>query len=329
MLESALLIIICALLLFLIIESFYFIFKSEWPEQYFGKNDIQFQLVQRSFLRILTFRFMPLFIIVLFYGAVLFKLTSNYFISQYACLIGGIAYLVYRHGKAIVQIILNKGIKVELNKANQILLHSFFIATNFILIFLTTFIIKLPIIQEAIPSIDGLRDEIWGSAITAYLGILIWEIYKRGIDSSHDSWIDALESVEKKLKGKKAKYLNEIIHHSQEFEASAVLIYSTLLVEHLQRPSWFRTLEKIKSTLFKKGSYGIMQTQSPKPLNDLESIYLAIQDYFQNTRYIDYLDYLDAEEAIKELLKNYNDNPDFVELVLIAYQRYKDNIDLD
>lgn len=47
-------------------------------------------------------------------------------------------------------------------------------------------------------------------------------------------------------------------------------------VENVQRPKWFRTAERVTAPLRRKGTYGLFQVASSKPLGDLESCHAAM-----------------------------------------------------
>ena len=54
------------------------------------------------------------------------------------------------------------------------------------------------------------------------------------------------------------------------------LVETTILTESIQRPRWFRRLERLKGIVFRKGTYGIMQVWSSRPIGDRRSIDRAL-----------------------------------------------------
>jgi len=55
------------------------------------------------------------------------------------------------------------------------------------------------------------------------------------------------------------------------------LLLSLAILEDINRPSWFRVLEKLlfKTGFYKPETFGLMQVSSDKPVNDEESIRIA------------------------------------------------------
>jgi hypothetical protein len=51
-----------------------------------------------------------------------------------------------------------------------------------------------------------------------------------------------------------------------------MLLHAIMIVENVQRPPWFRALERLKGHVFPRGTYGILQAEADRPLTDQESI---------------------------------------------------------
>lgn len=84
-----------------------------------------------------------------------------------------------------------------------------------------------------------------------------------------------------------------------------------LLTENLQRPGWFRYLERIKGRFFPHGTYGVMQVWSERPLTDKESISRAMAHLDRVTLTVNQNGYYDYRQA-EGVFRDYNDNPNFV-----------------
>lgn len=75
---------------------------------------------------------------------------------------------------------------------------------------------------------------------------------------------------------------------AEHMHADPYLVESFLLVESMQRPSWFRTLERFVGTvenrlgIGSRRTYGIMQVPSRDPIDDRTSIKRALETRFKN-----------------------------------------------
>jgi hypothetical protein len=159
-----------------------------------------------------------------------------------------------------------------------------------------------------VPPVDEFFKSLWTTAFIAILGVVVLSRTRVSVD------------IGRLIKKSRREVGSELLTYARQ-QATAHntdpdLVEAVLLTENLQRPSWFRLLERIKGRFFPAGSYGVMQVYAPRPLGDRESITLAIAEHLfgaavGTTKYGGF-DYGDA----KTLLARYNDNPNFVEVAL-------------
>ena len=106
-------------------------------------------------------------------------------------------------------------------------------------------------------------------------------------------------------------------HLRDQAEASGLdpdLMEAVMIAEALQRPRWFRVLERIKGLVFRKGTYGVMQVQSDRPLSDRESIDIAVSRFsgvFQPGGL--------SDSSFYERLAEYNPSDEFASVVEEVY----------
>jgi len=311
--------IILSFIFFVALNSFYYYFRSEWPELYFGKNDIQYHLIQTSIGRIVTFRIIPILVISIITGGIYTKITGDIEISKQALLVGGILFAFSKHGKALIQILNNKGIVIMINKPIQILIHIFFLFLTSVLVYFASIFINYPIIQELLPNKTSIIENFWGSTSTIIIGFFLYKLYSSAINSSLDM-NQFFRKRRDKLGSKELEYTKIIREYSHKYNASPSLVYATLLVEDLERPKLLRLLENVFYFIFrpKNGTYGIMQVSSKKPIEDIDSIKIAIEKYFKQTNYIDSTDYTNTSTSFNNIIKDYNSDPNFCQLVDLA-----------
>lgn len=70
------------------------------------------------------------------------------------------------------------------------------------------------------------------------------------------------------------KLITGVNNVAKLYDVDPKLLLSIAILEDLNRPFWFRVLEHLlyKSGIYKPRTFGLMQTSSPRPINDKESI---------------------------------------------------------
>ena len=105
--------------------------------------------------------------------------------------------------------------------------------------------------------------------------------------------------------------IKEIKKQAEIYNADEYLAIAICIVENLQRPSWFRILERIKSFFIPQGTYGIMQVSSNGYISDEESIHIAMRDYLLDTS---------GKSDMIDVIKRYNADDRYMEMVLEFYR---------
>lgn len=294
------------ILIYTSIVVFYNAFKATWPELYFSISDYTSLFISVTPKRYLAFRIVPIIIISSMILAVFFP----HFSSKETILICGSAAFVHSiltNGVALLKIFRRSpDIHTYFNTYMQVLVHLGTIVLALFAGFLGGLFAKSEIIKAVIPSPQGLVDNLWSALITAIFIVFFYKIYKSQEISNEQIFDKSLKNIDPNLR----EYI-EI--ESANNSTDSKLILAICIVENIERPKWFRKFEKAKSFLFTKGSYGIMQLQSDKYLNDKQSIKGAIEKFFKYKKVYDY-------ESFESLMKSYNPDSKYVELVFEAYR---------
>ena len=95
---------------------------------------------------------------------------------------------------------------------------------------------------------------------------------------------------------------------SKKYKADSTLVKAVCIAEDIERPKWFRNLERLVSFIKKRGTYGIMQVKADKFVSDEESIEIAIREFLKNTEGITLFDQL-------SVVSSYNSNPNYKQLI--------------
>jgi hypothetical protein len=105
--------------------------------------------------------------------------------------------------------------------------------------------------------------------------------------------------------------------------ADASLALAVMVVENLQRPPWFRRLERLKGFIFKRGTYGIMQVAAPQPITDEESIIRAVRERLTGVSVRSQSGEVDWD-LLDAFARTYNPNPNFSALLRSAISAIED-----
>lgn len=101
--------------------------------------------------------------------------------------------------------------------------------------------------------------------------------------------------------------------------ADPQLVRAVMLVENIQRPRWFRRLERFVGRFVGRGTYGILQVRAERPVSDLDSLELALQAQFRGLAPVARPDGGIDYAALKSFAHAYNPDPKFEELLSYAY----------
>jgi hypothetical protein len=150
-------------------------------------------------------------------------------------------------------------------------------------------------------------DNLWAALFSSILTVFLYRMYTNKYTSEE-------AVIEKSSKSLSAKLVNHINAACEKYKAKKELVMAICITENIERPSWVRKLERIKSLVFKPGTYGIMQVASNKYINDLDSIDKAVELHFKGTEYISF-----SDDELKHQLTKYNSDSKFIEFATAAF----------
>ncbi len=233
---------------------------SNWPECYFYVQDQPSDYwISRHPMRYLTFRLGPGFVVCLLAGWLLASLDRHILLP---CVLIGAAHWALSSGRRLFQIIRKQG---RWRVSLPIGLHA----------------VLLPTLT--ISSVAGAIAGHWFSDLAAKAAVLAPIILTAAYPVVVGRWRDYIGegqmSEEDIFHRSKLEIPLELWHYAQEQSEDRaldpLLIQAVMIVENIQRPAWFRTVEKAVGFFMGRGSYGIMQVQAEHPLNDRQTIEIA------------------------------------------------------
>jgi len=123
-----------------------------------------------------------------------------------------------------------------------------------------------------IPTIDNMANELW-LIIVLYMYTLFNDYHSKSDDDAKGRKERYLVKRFSNLKGKYSE-LVEKLSLNKEIE---ILTYAIAIHENFNRPRIVRFFENIKGIVRPRGTYGIMQVKSDRPVTDLNSIEIGIR----------------------------------------------------
>lgn len=163
-----------------------------------------------------------------------------------------------------------------------------------------------------VPPLSDLSATLWTGLIAGVLGAFIVRISRGHPVHEHEMIDRSQREIPKSLWNLAARL-------AIENEADPDLARAIMVVENLQRPSWFRRVERLKGVVSPSGTYGIMQVLSDKPINDEESIEKVIIERLRDVNVRSAVGWVDSD-LLHAFAQTYNSSSDFLALLEVAYR---------
>jgi hypothetical protein len=302
-----------------IIQLFYYSFRSKWPEIYFSTTDFTSIFIRISAKRYFGFRLLPILIVCSTLVSILVKNDSygNLPIGLFTALI----FSLNADGKIILDILRkSNNVHTFFNKYQQILIHLFSIIAISFVGWMGDIVGQTKTAQTLTPTLNGLVDNIWSSILIALFVVYFYKLYEQESDSTYRIFEKSLSEI-----GDVVRKTIKIESNKRNIDNE--LVTAICIIENIQRPKWFRHLEKIKSLFIKEGSYGIMQVHASNYIDDKESITRAIRMIPKNTIFPNYPNNKDEiEDKVKHIALTYNNDNRYSDLVWDSYEYLKSQL---
>ena len=288
----------------IIIRLFYLAFKNKWPELYFSVSDYTSLFISVSPIRYFSFTLLPAIIIS---SLILSFFVKNFRIQnlELTGLSIGLIHSLSTNGVAFWKLLSkNKSIATFFNKYFQMSMHAFTIILISLSGYIGGFLGKQKFSIPFIPT-WAVIDNIWAALFSSILTVFFYKIYR----NEYISEDIIIEKSKNSLSASLVKHLNTIC---EKYQANKDLVMAICITENIQRPLWVRKIERVKSYVFKSGTYGIMQVQSNKYIDDYKSIEIAVEEFFKNTASF-------SDNEITNLLSKYNSDSKFLYFAVASY----------
>lgn len=272
--------------------------QSKWPESYFSLGDHWSQVKAQVPSRYVLFRFGPVVLLGVFFSRQLadlgwptwpFVVTAVAVHASLTSLRAVWRLVRYRvAGERSVPLIV-------LHLTTVVAIAACLIGTAMLREHLSSWV----------PDFETIRDAIWAGLIASLLAFA----FIRWTRASESNIADVVMAQRQRVGPELIWYARQL---ARERNLDPDLVETTILTESIQRPRWFRRLERLKGIVFRRGTYGIMQVRSSRPIGDRSSIDRALEVHavaFELSA-----DGTTESTLVRERLRSYNGSRVFLDL---------------
>ncbi len=276
----------------LVLRGFFRAFEFTWPKHYFGHDNELELFVSRSFSRYALFRIGPVALALLVAGTVASRLDAD---RNIAVSISAVAYSLVSLGPD------SKRALSSTPRKRRLLMVNAFIALGIGL----SAVMIVAVGGRVDGFVPSLREAVLAGWIAFFVFILsrvllammskppLYSLIQRATDEIDSSLLSLLDDAD-----------------------SEGVFRAVAIAEHLNRPAWVRTLERVVRR--RGGTYGLMQVRSDSPLSDRESVVRFVEKYkrFVPSQHDD--EWWDKKH-IRRFVRRLNRDPAFTKMVLQIY----------
>ena len=285
---------------------FYQALKIDWPEHYFGATDFSAYAISASPFHYAVFRFVPVFVVCVFVAVTLERRGSP-FVTLSALLIGAI------HGSLTLGNALVGWMRSEPTAKQR------WAAITIVRVIALAGVMGTAYAASAfrdtfapsIPQLHELSASLWTAGFAGIAAAFVLRV-------ARDYGLGDGVLLRRSLRQLPPALTLRASEAASKHAADQTLVLAVMTVENLQRPPWFRSLERLKARISPSGTYGIMQVAAAKQLSDLESVDLAVSERFAHVNVRDAKGALDYK-ALLAFGASYNASPTFPGLLFQAW----------
>ncbi|MDP2623694.1 MAG: hypothetical protein Q8Q29_07855 [Actinomycetota bacterium] len=289
----------------------YSFLRTQWPDRYYSVSDIVGHQQSVSLQSYLLFRFAPAIAVTLVGSGLLRQVGKEGWPVWAAALTPVVGHVAMTHGRALLR---SEG---GFGRRRQVIYH-LLAATGLLVVGVAgVWMSAQEFARPLLPSLTGIADGIWTALLAALLAIAALRVLQPEPTDDYTVIRDAIRSLDSDL----VSYARS---RARAAGADEQLVVAVMAVESIQRPRWLRRIERVFSRLLRRGTYGIMQVASSRPLSDRESIDAAINAPLAGVS-LDRDKYGRIEHRqIRSALDSYNSDPAFIEWLSTALDVLRD-----
>lgn len=227
---------------------FYRVVQSNWPDSYFALQDITSLEVSASLPRYATFRFLPVAFACLFVAVSVEQMSGRGVIAGTAV---GTLHGLLTAGRGFARAVKTK----RLNRTSLLLAHGVLFVLLVVTGLLTGLASRTEAAKSLIPDVSQVTSDLWTALLAGVLGAFLIKVTS-GRELSEGALIERLRA---RLPDDLREYARR---KAEETDSDPDLVEAFMIVENVQRPRWLRRFERLKGTVVRSGTYGILQVHS-------------------------------------------------------------------
>ncbi len=218
---------------------FYRAVQLQWPESYFGASDISAYAISASPVRYVAFRFLPVYVACLFVAVSVDRSGGS---GLLAAVLVGVGHASMTVGWALL---------VWFRSAPALRRHRVPIAILRTVVFLGVVSSSLAaaatrrLLAPLVPRVQELSATLWTALLAGIVGAFVVRV-------SRGASVTEYELVEQSARSIPRPLWQLAQQTAAEHGVDSKLVLAAMVVENIQRPAWFRDLERIKAAFLKR-----------------------------------------------------------------------------
>ncbi|MGH9890568.1 MAG: hypothetical protein ACREA0_00995 [bacterium] len=285
--------------------AFFRAIQLNWPESYFGVGELAAYAISASPVRYTLFRFGPVYGTALFAGVATDRVGTDGFVTATGV---GVLHALLTSGWGLLQAV---RWPAEIRRRRRPILVVRVVVLLGVVGVSALAGVSRGVFAAIVPPISEISATLWTGIIAGVLGAFVVRVSRGHPVHEHEMVERARQEIPRRLWLMAARV-------ALERGADVDLVRAVMIVEHLQRPAWFRRAERLKGRFQPRGSYGIMQIQADRPLTDEESIERAVTERLAGVRIRNEHGWVD-DDALAAFARSYNPSSDYRTLLDTAY----------
>lgn len=288
--------------------------ERHWPTKYLDTDELASRATQLFTGHYLVFRSLPPFLIAIVLAVTSERLGMSALLTIALLYVFQIVLLIrdlWRHGRP--------GRREALVRMFGQLIVAVTLCSAWLLRTSLAGIVPLP---------DALLEGVWTAGLT---GAVFYAVAREVRREPSDADIEKL--VQRGRRSAGARSLGYLRARSRELQIDPICLEAIIIAESLQRPPWFRRLERIAQWTVMRGhpmTTGVAQIMSSRPLTDEESIDKLLASF---VGWLEIHGTGDVHPAawprLEQFVRTHNTNPALIDVVFRVYTNLDPTAELD
>lgn len=226
---------------------FYRAVQLNWPESYFSATEVSSYSISTSPWRYLTFRFLPVYMTCIFVAVTLERIGSSALLGSMSV---AVTHGFLTSGRAIAEAMVRWPSHVRRHRIPVLMLHGLVVLGLALIGFLAY--MTSDGFAPIVPTLNELSATLWTGLVAGIIGAFIVRV-------SRGHPISDADLVDQSMKRIPPHLWYQAGELAGAHDADPHLVRAVMVVENIQRPAWFRSLEPGSFS-----STGLMLLRNPR-----------------------------------------------------------------